>query len=99
MEMTTPVSTTSAGEMRFCLKNDGVTTDNPYPNPLTEEDDSFNEKGAVKIVEVPPARLAVARFTGFVKEGEVARQKDALLSSLAADGVEIDVPHGAVVPH
>mmetsp|Transcript_3686 Transcript_3686/g.4695 ORF Transcript_3686/g.4695 Transcript_3686/m.4695 type:complete len:465 (-) Transcript_3686:448-1842(-) len=99
MEMTTPVSTTSAGEMRFCLKNDGVTTDNPYPNPLTEEDDSFNEKGAVKIVEVPQARLAVARFTGFVTEGEVARQKDALLSSLAADGVEIDVPHGAVVPH
>mmetsp|Transcript_12999 Transcript_12999/g.17873 ORF Transcript_12999/g.17873 Transcript_12999/m.17873 type:complete len:476 (-) Transcript_12999:105-1532(-) len=99
MEMTTPVSTTSAGEMRFYLKNDGVTTDKPFPNPFTEDDDGFNEKGAVKVVEVPPARLAVARFTGFVTEGEVARQKDALLSHLAADGVEIDVPHGAVVPH
>jgi hypothetical protein len=34
-----------------------------------------------------------------VTEGEVARQKDTLLSQLEMDGVEIDVPHGAVVPH
>jgi hypothetical protein len=50
-------------------------------------------------VDVPPARVAVAKFTGFVTDGEVQRQKDALLSSLAIDGVEVDAPHGAVVPH
>jgi len=96
MEMTTPVTTTSDGEMRFYLKNDG--TMQGFPTPLAVED-KLNEKGAVKLIEVPPARLAVARFTGFVTDGEVARQKDALLSALAADGVEIDVPHGAVVPY
>jgi hypothetical protein len=53
----------------------------------------------VKIQEIPPATLAVAKFTGFVTEGEVARQKDALLTSLAIDGIEIDVPHGTTVPH
>lgn len=98
MEMTTPVTTTSLGEMRFYLKKEGFSTD-PFPSPVSDEDDRFNEKGAVSIVEVPPARLAVRRFTGFVTEGEVERQKDALLSSLAVDGIEVDVPHGAVVPH
>lgn len=57
------------------------------------------EAGAVQIVQIPSTRLAVRRFTGFVTEGEVARQKDTLLSQLQLDGVEIDVPHGAVVPH
>mmetsp|Transcript_23018 Transcript_23018/g.54575 ORF Transcript_23018/g.54575 Transcript_23018/m.54575 type:complete len:501 (+) Transcript_23018:46-1548(+) len=101
MEMTTPVATTSLGEMRFYLKPDGtVTTDKPsFPQPLTEKDEGFNEKGKVTITEVPASRLAVRRFTGFVTEGEVARQKDALLSSLAIDGVEVDVPHGRPVPH
>ena len=98
MEMTTPVTTTSAGEMRFYLKNDDETMTQNFPTPLAVED-KLNEKGAVKLIDVPPARLAVARFTGFVTDGEVARQKDALLSALAADGVEIDVPHGAVVPY
>jgi hypothetical protein len=95
MEMTTPVSTTSVGEMRFFLKDDQVAD---FPQPLSPEE-TFNEQGVVKIVEVPPARLAVAKFTGFVTEGEVSRQKDALLSSLAMDGVEVDTPHGSVVPH
>ena len=95
MEMTTPVTTTSLGEMRFYLKKDGVTMS--FPNPLSPA--SFNEKGAVQVVQVPPARLAVARFTGFATEGEVLRQKDALLSALAMDSVEVDVPHGSVVPH
>ena len=101
MEMTTPVATTSLGEMRFYLKPDGtVTTDKPsFPQPLTEKDEGFNEKGKVTITEVPASRLAVRRFTGFVTEGEVARQKDALLSSLGIDGVEVDVPHGRPVPH
>jgi hypothetical protein len=98
MEMTTPVATTSLGEMRFFLKKDGETSIADFPQPLAPEG-TFNERGAVKIVEVPPARLAVAKFTGFVTEGEVSRQKDALLSALAIDGVEVDAPHGAVVPH
>jgi anion-transporting ArsA/GET3 family ATPase len=91
LEMTTPVTTTSLGEMRFYLQ------ENDAPPPL--EDASMYEAGAVQIVDIPPARLAVRRFTGFVTEGEVARQKDTLLSQLEMDGVEIDVPHGAVVPH
>ncbi len=95
MEMTTPVSTTSVGEMRFFLKNDKIAD---FPQPLSPEG-TFNEQGAVKIVEVPAARLAVAKFTGFVTEGEVSRQKDALLSALAIDGVEVDTPHGTVIPH
>ena len=100
MEMTTPVSTTSLGEMRFFLKrDDGDVTVDQLPQPLTEEDEGFNEKGTVTLAEVPAARLAVRRFTGFVTEGEIARQKDALLSGLAADGVEVDVPHGKAVPH
>jgi len=97
MDMTIPVTTTSLGEMRFYLKEDGVTA--LFPEPLSRED-GYNEQGIVKIIEVPRARLAVARFTGFVTEGEVSRQKDALLSTLAIDSeYEVDVSHGAVVPH
>jgi len=95
MDMTTPVCTTSAGEMRFYLKGDSATD---FPQPM-EPEGTFNEQGAVKIVDVGHARLAVAKFTGFVTEGEVTRQKDALLSCLALDGVELDAPHGAVIPH
>jgi hypothetical protein len=93
MEMTTPVTTTSLGEMRFFIPN----ASEDIPAPL--EDASMYEAGAVQIVQIPSTRLAVRRFTGFVTEGEVARQKDTLLSQLQLDGVEIDVPHGAVVPH
>ena len=96
LPMTTPVTTTSAGEMRFFLTKENGNT--PFPAPLAQEA-RLNEKGAVKLVEVPPSRLAVSRFTGFVTDGEVARQKDALLASLAMDEVELDVPHGAVVPY
>lgn len=96
MEMTTPVATTSVGEMRFFLKKDDSMED--FPEPLAQED-SLNERGAVKLIDVPPARLAVARFSGFVTDGEVKRQKDTLLTALALDGVEIDVPHGSVVPY
>uniref|UniRef100_A0A7S1B3Z3 Uncharacterized protein n=1 Tax=Corethron hystrix TaxID=216773 RepID=A0A7S1B3Z3_9STRA len=95
MDMTTPVATTSAGEMRFYLNLDKM---EEAPAPLASEDRP-NEKGAVVIVEVPPARLAVRKFTGFATDGEVQRQKDSLLSSLAADSVEIDVDHGVSVPH
>jgi len=99
MDMTTPVTTTSLGEMRFYLKEDGVSPSDTFPEPLSRED-GYNEQGIVKIIEVPRATLAVARFTGFVTEGEVSRQKDALLSILAIDSeYEVDVSHGAVVPH
>ncbi len=95
MKMTTPVMTTSAGEMRFFLANGNDTN---FPQPLAQES-SVNEMGAVKLLQVPPTRLAVARFTGFVTDGEVSRQKDALLNALAIDQVEIDVPHGKPVPY
>ncbi|KAL7444867.1 hypothetical protein ACHAXM_009692 [Skeletonema potamos] len=97
MEMTTPVTTTSTGEMRFFLKErEGGGS---FPQPVAENDEIFNEKGSVKIQDIPAATLAVAKFTGFVTEGEVERQKDALLTALAIDGVEIDVPHASPVPH
>jgi len=99
MEMTTPVSTTSSGEMRFYLKEREGREDDGFPMPVAENDEIFNEKGAVKIQEIPAATLAVAKFTGFVTEGEVARQKDALMTCLTIDGIEIDVPHASVVPH
>jgi len=98
MEMTTPVTTTSAGEMRFYLKErDGDTSS--FPEPVSENDEIFNEKGKVIVEDIPSATLAVAKFTGFVTEGEVTRQKDALLTCLGIDGVDINVEHGNVVPH
>jgi hypothetical protein len=80
--------------MRFYLQDNVM-----VPAPLQDGKTGMYEAGAVQIVDIPAARLAVRRFTGFVTEGEVARQKDALLSQLEMDGMEIDVPHGAVVPH
>ena len=54
MEMTTPVTTTSAGEMRFYLKErEGKS--GSFPMPVAENDEAFNAKGEVKIQEVPPA--------------------------------------------
>mmetsp|Transcript_11367 Transcript_11367/g.26363 ORF Transcript_11367/g.26363 Transcript_11367/m.26363 type:complete len:228 (-) Transcript_11367:671-1354(-) len=95
MDMTTPVTTTSLGEMRFYLKGDGVSM---FPEPLV--DDNLYDTGSIQLVDIPPARLAVRRFTGFVTDGEVARQKDVLLQSLQLDGTwELDVAHGAIVPH
>ena len=94
MTMTTPVTTTSLGEMRFYL------SDTSIPRPLDVRQSAItSEVGAIQIVEIPPGRLAVRKFTGFVTDGEVARQKDTLLQALEMDGVELDVPHGAVVPH
>lgn len=97
MPMTTPVTTTLGGEMRFYLKNGSVMAD--FPTPIEQDSDGVFETGAVQLVDIPPARLAVRKFTGFVTEGEVARQKDVLLQELELDGWEIDVDHGAIVPH
>jgi len=85
MTMTTPVTTTSSNEMRFFLSESTV----PQPQP----------DSSVEIIDIPSSLLAVRQFTGFVTEGEIARQKDALLQALEMDGVELDVAHGAVVPH
>jgi len=98
MEMTTPVTTTSSGEMRFYLKERKAGR-GEFPMPVAENDEAFNAKGEVKIQEIPSATLAFAKFTGFATEGEVERQKDALMTCLAIDGIEIDVPHASVVPH
>ena len=43
----------------------------------------FNKRGLVKIQDIPHATLAVPKFAGF---------KDALLTSLAIDNIEIDAP-------
>jgi hypothetical protein len=90
--------------MRFYLAPDGT---GKFPQPKVSKDGSTTTSGTagtadmdeVEIVDVPPARLAVRKFTGFVTDGEVARQKDTLLQALEMDGVELDVPHGAIVPH
>jgi len=102
MDMTTPVTTTSAGDMRFYLK----TIDNErIPQPTTKNggeknsEDADNNNSAVEIVQIPAALLAIREFTGFVTDGEVARQKDTLLQALEMDGIELDVAHGAIVPH
>ena len=98
MDMTTPVTTTSWGEMRFYLstkKNNGE-----IPDPLDDVSSGpLYETGSVTILDIPPARLAVKKFTGFVTEGEIARQKDALLSALMMDDVELDVAHGDPISH
>jgi hypothetical protein len=92
MSMTTPVTTTSSGEMRFYLAEPA----GRIPKPSSGKD---NLDRSVEIVDIPPARLAVRKFTGFVTDGEIARQKDVLLQALSIDGVELDVAHGAIVPH
>jgi len=94
MEMTTPVTTTSRGEMRFYLKPE---VSSAFPEPLSEED--VEQKKKVTLMTIPASRLAVRRFTGFVTDGEVSRQKQVLLQSLELDGEELDVAHGAIVPH
>jgi hypothetical protein len=99
MDMTTPVTTTFTGEMRFYLADSNI------PEPLdaaaTKDDGNLPvyETGKVWIQEIPPARLAVRRFTGFVTDGEIARQKESLLLALDLDGIELDVAHGQTVGH
>jgi len=96
MEMTTPVTTTSWGEMRFYLSR----ADANIPDPLDDvSSGSLYETGSVTVLDIPPARLAVKKFTGFVTEGEITRQKDALLSALMMDDVELDVAHGDPISH
>merc|ERR1711935_589754 len=93
---TTPVTTTSRGEMRFYLKPE---VSSAFPEPLLDEEDVAEPKKKVSLMTIPASRLAVRRFTGFVTDGEVSRQKQVLLQSLELDGEELDVAHGAIVPH
>lgn len=100
MEMTTPVTTTSWGEMRFYLSTRNNNNNNQIPDPLDDASSgSLYETGAVTVLDIPAARLAVKKFTGFVTEGEINRQKDALLSALMMDDVELDVAHGDPISH
>eukprot|EP00536_Pseudo-nitzschia_multiseries_P008357 jgi/Psemu1/257155/estExt_Genewise1Plus.C_2110006 len=100
MDMTTPVTTTSTGEMRFYLN---FADADRIPAPKSETGSSTNggevSVDDIEIVNIPAALLAIRKFPGFATDGEVARQKDALLQALETDGVELDVAHGAVVPH
>lgn len=97
MEMTTPVTTTSTGEMRFYLKT-GADNER-IPQPKSNDISGSEENNNIEIVNIPAALLAIRKFPGFATDGEVARQKDTLLQALETDGVELDVAHGAVVPH
>lgn len=110
MDMTTPVTTTMSGEMRFYLADPNVPAPFESQRPASSPDrkgasgssatsTSGAENPTIEIQTLPPARLAVRRFTGFVTDGEVSRQKEALLTALLLDGVELDVPHGQAVPH
>ncbi|GKY90820.1 hypothetical protein MPSEU_000054800 [Mayamaea pseudoterrestris] len=94
MDMTTPVTTTFQGEMRFYLASPSV----PAPLDASNSNNPY-ETGRVWIQNIPAARLAVRRFTGFVTDGEIARQKESLLLALQLDGVELDVAHGQTVGH
>ncbi|GMI29678.1 hypothetical protein TeGR_g3835 [Tetraparma gracilis] len=101
MEMTSPVLTTSAGEMLFYV-GDGAPGD--YPAPAASDDPAappspLPPRGGVSVLPVPAATLAVARFPGFATAGEVARRREALLAALAGDGVEADARHGGRVPY
>ena len=117
MEMTTPVTTTMSGEMRFYLGAKQSVASVQPPEPLEQDEVivagggsgmsaassyyyySDNQPGSISIQDIPPACLAVRRFSGFVTKGEVLRQKESLLAGLALDGIALDVPHGSTVPH
>jgi hypothetical protein len=111
MDMTTPVQTTMRGEMRFYLDTGAAGTDNDNDNTVTfpdpvkdDEGDNVYESGNNKIViqKIPSCRLAVRRFTGFCTAGEIARQKESLLTALSFDQVELDgdcIAHGQTVGH
>jgi hypothetical protein len=105
MEMTTPVTTTMTGEMRFYIPNDPTTTTTiPPPEPL-QQDTTNNiyetNPSKIRIETIPAARLAVRRFTGFCTNGEIIRQKNALLNAIMSsnNNIELDVPHGQPVGH
>lgn len=94
LSMTTPVTTTMTGEMRFFLD-----VENP-PQPLRRDTtNSGFETNQLTLEDIPAARLAVRKFPGFCTAGEVSRQKETLLASLDLDGVELDVGHGETVGH
>ena len=100
LDMTTPVTTTATGDMRFYLADSDTA---PPPPPLSEDAAEApwfaTEYRKIRLERIPPARLAVRRFGGFATHGEIARQKAQLLAALQLDHVELDVPHGQTVGH
>lgn len=104
MSMTTPVTTTFNGEMRFYLADNkkvgSPTSVRNFPEPLEQDESkSVYETGSISIEEIPAARLAVRKFTGFCTSGEISRQKQTLLAALELDDIALDVPHGQTVGH
>jgi len=107
LSMTTPVAVTNKGEMQFYLYNDDSTpstSNDDFPAPLAvdETDPLGRSVGEVNVKEISQCRLAVARFTGFVTDGEVSRQKEALLQALKEDGLEVDIDINSssnAIPH
>lgn len=74
--------------------------DFPTPLDVDRDDPLSSQRGEVEVKEIASRRLAVARFTGFVTDGEVQRQKEALLAALEADGIEVDAdPSSSTIPH
>ena len=103
LDMTTPVTTTMSGEMRFYIPDAVVPPEPLRQDATTTTTALYNANpgnGKIRLERLPAARLAVRRFTGFCTPGEILRQKEALLSALALDpNVEVDVPHGQTVGH
>ena len=62
MEMTTPITTTSRGEMRFYLKLDGTLSSSAFPEPLSDKD-AAEKKKKVTSMTIPASRLAVRCLT------------------------------------
>ena len=76
--MTTPVIMND-GAMEFVLPSGIVADTAPLPNT----NDIF-------IKDIPAATVATLEFTGFVTDGEIARQRALLEDALLADGVRYD---------
>ena len=70
-----PVETTSLGEMRLYLGDEG----DEYPDPLSFEN-KINEFGAVSVTTLPPKIVCCKRFKGFATQQETERQLDKLVA-------------------
>jgi SOUL heme-binding protein len=116
MEMTTPVTTTMTGEMRFYvdmkvppepiqvsqqLTSTSFSTQNDVQQIPQFIEQARSQKNTIYIETIPESILAVRKFTGFVTNGEVQRQKNILLSSIKLDEnyIQLDIPHGSTVKH
>jgi hypothetical protein len=90
MAMTTPVimdrRPDASGSMSFIVPSKFSSDKDMVPTPLSPV------SNVVSIEERPAAAYAVAEFTGYATAGEVRRQRQKLLDSLARDGVPLAEP-------